>query len=130
MSKYDGLLCYPLPNVLRQHTKHCWWKWPLIALIMKRQKQILTSIVMCKSCLDLLPYFPYCSLFTISSSSTRWRMSSSMIYGSVSKGNIFLVHKLEHQIQIWCIWSLQSIGGCKAWIHHHEMGYIFRAPSF
>jgi hypothetical protein len=29
---------------------HCWWRWPLKTLVMKRWKWILTSFVMCMSC--------------------------------------------------------------------------------
>jgi hypothetical protein len=77
--KHYGLVCYPLPKVLCQNKGHYWWKRPFTSLVMKKQKQTLTSYVMCKSCWGLLPYFPCYSLFTISSSSTSWRMFLSVI---------------------------------------------------
>jgi hypothetical protein len=45
--------------------RHCWWRWPLKTLVMRRWKWSLTSFVICMSCWGLLPYFLCFNLFII-----------------------------------------------------------------
>jgi len=110
MSKHNELIRYFPPNMLWHNIGHCWWKWSLIALIMKRKTWTLSSFFMYKSCWGLLPYYPCFCLSTISWSSTNWGMSSCMILWqwlrcvNGSPPLPPLVHRLEHQVQVWCIW--------------------------
>jgi len=79
MWKPVGYLCCPLPDVLWQNTKYSWWRWPLMILPMKRQRQILIFFVMCNFYWGLLPFSYCCSLFITWSNLVNCGMFSFVI---------------------------------------------------